>query len=228
MSEQQVESELSISEVLKLYLAHWRLFCVLTLGLFTICLGVYIFKIPFIASSKIVINDTQNSTLQAFSNQFFGMSKSVQETKKGSSQISKHIEYLKTREFYETLLQRLQTRGESPLITMEERQGFDELKKDYLQKVVDGGAERQISLLQKLDSWTKLQLESDFALKVSAITPDRKMSLYISNTATEVAAEVLRKREMAEMGRVEKFMLEQKQEADQNVLALSQQLAQLQ
>lgn len=226
MSDQHIEPELTVGEIIKLYLSHWRMFVVFTAGLFAVSILVYVVKIPFVASSTIVINDSQNSTMQAFSNQFFGMSKSVQESKKGSSVLSKHIEYLKTREFYEALLQRVQTRGNSPLITMEERRGFDVLKNNYLKDLEKPEVKNE--LLNRLDKWTKVQLDSDFEIKVSAVTPIKSMSLFLSNTISELAAETLKKRELEEIGRVESFMAKQKDDADNKLTEISKRLADLQ
>ncbi|KHD89156.1 MAG: hypothetical protein OM95_04850 [Bdellovibrio sp. ArHS] len=226
MSDQHIEPELTVGEIIKLYLSHWRMFALFTAGLFAVAVLVYVVKIPFVASSTIVINDSQNSSLQAFSNQFFGLSKSVQESKKGSSLLSKHIEYLKTREFYETLLQRIQVRGNSPLITMEERNGYDILKTNYLGDI--DKPEKRVQILQKLDAWTKINIDSDFEIRVSAVTPIKAMSLFLSNTASELAAETLKKREMNEIARVEDFMAKQKVDADQKLVQLSKQLAEMQ
>lgn len=226
MSEQRIEPELTVGEIIKLYLSHWRMFALFTGVLFAISMVVYIVKIPFVASSTIVINDTQNSSLQAFSNQFFGLSKSVQESKKGSSLLSKHIEYLKTREFFEALLDRVQKRGNSSLITMEERKGYEILKNNYLQDL--NKPENKLDVLQKLDKWTKVQLDSDFEIKVSAVTPIKSMSLFLSNTVSELAAETLKKRELAEIDRVESFMEKQKQDADEKLVSLGKQLADMQ
>lgn len=226
MSDQHIEPELTVGEIIKLYLSHWRMFVVFTAGLFALSILVYVVKIPFVASSTIVINDSQNSTMQAFSNQFFGMSKTVQESKKGSSVLSKHIEYLKTREFYEALLQRVQTRGNSPLITMEERRGFEVLKNNYLKNLEK--PEEKNEMLNRLDKWTKIQLDSDFQIKVSAVTPIKVMSLFLSNTVSELAAETLKKRELEEIGRVESFMTKQKEDADRKLTDISKRLADLQ
>lgn len=226
MSDQHIEPELTVGEIIKLYLSHWRMFALFTAALFAISVLVYVVKIPFVASSTIVINDSQNSAMQAFSNQFFGLSKTVQESKKGSSLLSKHIEYLKTREFYDALLARIQQRGNSPLITMEERKGYEILKNNYLKNVKT--ADDKTELLQRLDKWTKIQLDSDFEIKVVAVTPIKAMSLFLSNTASELAAEILKKRELDEIGRVENFMAKQKEEADQKLVLLGKQLADMQ
>lgn len=227
MSDQHIEPELTVGEIIKLYLSHWRMFALFTAVLFAISAIIYAVKVPFVANSTIVIHDSQNSSLQAFSNQFFGMSKSVQESKKGSSVLSKHIEYLKTREFYEDLLNRVQARGNSKEITLEERKGFEIFKEKYL---ADLGTkpENKVQLLQVLNAWTKINLDSDFEIRVSAVTPVKSMSLFLSNTVSELAAEKLKTRELSEINRVEAFMSKQKEDADGKLVALGKQLAEMQ
>lgn len=226
MNDQHIEPELTLGEIIKLYMSHWRMFLVFSLGLFGLSVFAYAVKVPYVASSTIVINDSQNSSLQAFSSQFFGLSKSVQESKKGNSLLAKHIEYLKTREFYEALLVRLEERGASAKITMEEREGFEDFSAKFMREVKT--PEQRIALLQQLDRWTKVQLDSDFEIKVSAITPNKSISLFISNTASELAADKLKQRELAEIQRVEDFMTKQKADADEKLVSLSKQLAEMQ
>ncbi|MFV8257531.1 hypothetical protein ACNQKP_06990 [Bdellovibrio bacteriovorus] len=227
MSDQHIEPELTVGEIIKLYLSHWRMFALFTAVLFAISALVYAVKVPFVANSTIVIHDSQNSSLQAFSNQFYGMSKSVQESKKGSSVLSKHIEYLKTREFYEDLLNRVQARGNSKEITLEERKGFEIFKEKYL-KGLDANPESKVQLLQVLNAWTKINLDSDFEIRVSAVTPIKSMSLFLSNTVSELAAEKLKTRELSEINRVEDFMVKQKADADEKLVSLGKQLAEMQ
>ncbi|GEM_PF-1599686 len=227
MSEQRIEPELTVGEIIKLYLSHWRMFVLFAGILFGMSALIYAFKVPYVASSTIVINDSQNSSLQAFSSQFFGLSKAVQESKKGSSVLSKHIEYLKTREFYELLLKRLQNRGNSPKITMEERQGYETFKQQFLDGM-ESDPKKKVGVIQILRAWTKAQLESDFEIRVSVASPEKAVSLFISNTTAELAAETLKRRELEEITRVEKFMAKQKEDADQKLTTLSKQLAEMQ
>ncbi|HWU43698.1 MAG TPA: hypothetical protein VN132_09680 [Bdellovibrio sp.] len=224
---QHLEPELTVGEIIKLYLSHWRMFTLFTVILFSIGSLVYFFKIPYIGATSMVFNDTQNSSLQAFSSQFFGLSKSVQESKKGSSLLSKHIEYLKTREFFEALLKKIEERGNSQEITLEERQGYEQFKADYLSKT-DETYESRIELLQKLDKWTKATLDSDFEIKIAVGTPRRAMSLFLANTVTELAGDLLKKRELEEITKVQEFISEQKQLADERLNELGHQFAETQ
>ncbi|WP_413559911.1 hypothetical protein [Bdellovibrio sp. HCB209] len=227
MQDPHLEPELSVGEIMKLYLSHWRMFAVFTAVLFTVSVIVYAVKIPYIASTSIIFNDSQNSSVQAFSSQFFGLNKSLQESKKGSSLLSKHIEFLKTRDFFEAVLAKIPERGESGAISMEERRGYETLRDKYL-KDINTSSESRIGILQKLDRWTKAQLDSEFEIKISAATPDRAMSLFLVNTVVATASDLLKKRELEEMNRVETFIIEQKKDADDKLVSLGKELAEIQ
>lgn len=226
MGNQHIEPELSVGEIIRLYISHWRMFLLFLVGIFGVCAAYYAVKVPYVATSSIVINDSQNSAMQAFSTQFFGLSKALQESKKGNSLLSKHLEYLKTREFYDSLAQRIQARGMSPKITLEEKKGFELLKSDLMGNL--NSPEERVAFLQRLDRWTKFSLSSEFEIKVEALTPFREVSLFLANTASELSAETLRVRELAEIGRVEEFMTQQRKDADVKLANFSKQLAELQ
>lgn len=226
--EQSVGPELSVNEIVKLYFAHWRMFAYLTVLLMIISAVAFAWKIPYVATSTIVVNDVQNSPLQAFSSQFFGLSKTVQDSKKGSSLVAKHVEFLKTREFYEELLQKIEVRGNSKQITLEEREGYEILKAKFLSKIDPANPESKTEVLLKFDKWLKSTLDTDFEIKVVASTPNRPMSLFLANTAGELTVETLKRHELEEITRVQGFISNQKNEVDQQLVAISKQLAELQ
>src|SRR5438552_1656504 len=94
-------------DFLTLLKKHGKLFAGIFASLLFVSLLIYIFKIPYIGKGRLFVNDSQNSSLQAFSTAYFGMTKSVADGKKGNTQIGKQIEVLRTREFYEKLIQRI-------------------------------------------------------------------------------------------------------------------------
>lgn len=226
IEEQHIEPELSVGEIIRLYLSQWKMFAFFTVVLFVGSVLYFAYSVPFKSSASIVISDSQNSAMQAFSNQYFGLSKSVQESKKGNSLLAKHIEYLKTREFYELLLKKIEDKGNSPKITLEERQGFDKFKEFYLEDVKT--PEERVRVLQALNSWIRVEQNSEFEVGVSAVTPDRNMSLFLANVTADLATGTLRERELDEINRVENFMTKQRDEADKNLENFSKKLAEMQ
>ena len=132
-TDQRISEELSLKEISQIFLKNWALFFILMILTSTLAIGVYLFKIPFVSSGSVVVNDAQNSSLQSFANQFFGLTKTVADGKKSNSPLQKHIEYLKTAEFLENLLVQLQLRGESKQLTIAEKNGYQIFKEIFYQ-----------------------------------------------------------------------------------------------
>jgi len=101
--ESKVERTFQARDFLTLLKKHVKLFVGIFLSLLVISILLYTFKIPYVGKGRLLVNDAQNSPLQAFSAAYFGMTKSVVEGKKGNTQMSKQLEALKTREFYNRL-----------------------------------------------------------------------------------------------------------------------------
>lgn len=212
-----------VKEILEICLSHWKVFLVLSFGFLSVGLLFFLTKVPFIATASMVFNDSQNSSLQAFSSQFYGMSKAVQETRKGSSLLYKHIEFLKNRQFFETLLIEISNRGNSNLITMDERRGFENFKQEYMQNLAQES--KRTDLLLKLDKWIKISIESEFQIKVAVTSPDRSVSLFLANTVIELASSELKKRELDEINQVRNFIFEQKNLTDQGLQLIGRKIA---
>lgn len=187
-------------------------------------LSTYAFKIPYVGKGRLFVNDSQNSALQAFSTSYFGMTKTVVDGKKGNTEIGKQIEVLRTREFYEKLLDRLAPRSQNPSLSVEEQQAYKEINDKFLKDALKDADSRQ-SFILKLDSWFQSKLESDYEVKISFQTPSKALSLYLTNSALELASEYLRNREMAEIDQVENFIHSQLSETDKNIQQLTQELA---
>lgn len=225
--ESKVERTFQVRDFLALLKRHVKLFVGLFVSLLVVSTLLYIFKIPYVGKGRLLVNDSQNSSLQAFSTAYFGMTKSVVDGKKGNTQIGKQLEVLKTRDFYERLLQRIDERGRNPSLTIEEQKAYTFIKDNYLKEALKDEASRQ-SFIMKLDSWAQAKLESDYEIKVSFATPSKDLSLFLTNTALELSSEYLRHREMGEIIEVEKFITEQKAQVDKNIQQLTQDLASFQ
>lgn len=224
----QETQALSVAEIARLYLSQWRLFAFIAILLGAGSLVFYAFKVPYVSSGVLTVNDSQNSSLQAFSSQFFGLSKSVQESKKGNSLLAKHLEFLKTRDFQEALAARLVKRGEAGKITLEEKKGYQLLRELYLPEVKTEDLDKQIAFMQTLAKWIKVSLDAEFEIKIVAATGSREISLFVANTALELSKDLLKNREQDEMQQVEKFIAVQKQKTDDELASLNQQLAEYQ
>lgn len=225
-SGRQVVEELSLKEISKIFTGNWPLFLVLFLVLSLVSTGIYVLKIPYVASGSIVVNDTQNSSLQSFASQFFGLTKTVVDGKKNNSPLQKHIEFLKTEEFFNQFLADIEKRGASEELTLNEKKGYAVFKDTFLKP--DLNEADKLKVLQAIDTMAKFKLESDFELKVSFASDSKEMSLFLTNTAVASIAEALKQRELFEIVKVEAFIKSQKESAEKNMTEFNKQLADFQ
>lgn len=222
-----MEKAFHIQDFLILLKKHIKVFVGVFAALLVISFLIFFFKVPYVAKGRLFVNDSQNSSLQAFSTSYFGMTKSVADGKKGNTQIGKQVEMLRTREFYEKLVDRIHERGQSHALLLEEQQAYQKIKERYLDVALEDSHSRQ-SFIAKLDAWSQAKLESDYEIKISFATPSKELSLFLVNTALELSSDFLRNREMQEITEVEKFILEQKLAVDKNIKDLTHELGQFQ
>jgi hypothetical protein len=223
LSDKKIDSDFQARDFMQILRRHTKLFLGIFLGFASIFTLIYLVRIPYVAKGSLLVNDSQNSALQAFSTSYFGMTKSVVEGKKGNTQLGKQLEVLRTREFYELLAARIPQRGTSPTLTLEEQNAYQNIKDKYFADI-NKDADSHRRFLSKLDSWSQAKLESDYEIKVSFSTPSKDLSLFLTNTALELASEFLRGREMNEINEVEKFINDQRATVDKTIAELAKEL----
>lgn len=223
--EHSISEELSLKEISQIFVKNWALFFILMIVTSVLAVGVYLFKVPFVSSGSIVVNDAQNSSLQSFANQFFGLTKTVADGKKSNSPLQKHIEYLKTTDFLEKFLAQLELRGHSKELTVAEKSGYQIFKDNILSKA-KGDDKTQV--LKALDAMMQVKLDADFELKISFYTDNKELALFLSSTAVDSVVSVLRDRELTEIQQVEVFIKDQRAQAEKNMDDFNKQLADFQ
>ncbi len=225
-SQQRISHELSLKQISQIFLNNWLLFILLFFVISTAAVALYALKIPYFGQATIAVNDTQNSSLQSFASQYFGLSKSVAEGKKNNSPLLKNFEYLKTSEFFEKLLTDIQVRGESTKLSVAEKKGYQQFKDQYLTAPAD--VEAKLKNLAMLDGMSKTKLDSDYELKVSFTAPTREMATFLTNTALQSTLTTLKERELSDILKIEKFIEEQRVIAEKNMNDFNKQLAEFQ
>lgn len=225
-TEQSVAQDLSLKQISQIFLNNWLLFTTLFVVLSLVSSAVYFYKVPYIAQSSIVVNDAQNSSLQSFATQFFGMSKLVNEGKKSNSPLTKHSEYLKTSDFFENLLKDIQTSSSDSLLTLAEKNGYTQFKQRFLSETLT--EDKKLQALNILDAWSRIKLDSDFELKVSFVAPTPEMSLFLTNQSLKTTMVLLKQREMAEVLKIEAFIREQLTGSEKKISQINKQLADFQ
>jgi len=225
-TEQTLAQELSLKQISQIFLNNWLLFVCLFVLFVSLSVFVYVTKIPYVGQSTIIVNDSQNSSLQSFANQFFGMSKTVNDGKKNNSPLVKHSEYLKTSDYFEKLLIDIQKAPEDKSLTMAEKKGYEQFKDLFLPKEMDEVA--QLKALAVLDASSRIKLDSDFELKISFVASTEEISLFLTNQALKTTLNLLKQREMTEVIKIENFIQEQLSVTEKTISQLNKQLAEFQ
>ncbi|MBC7741114.1 MAG: hypothetical protein H7061_02875 [Bdellovibrionaceae bacterium] len=225
-SEQRISQDLSLKQISQIFLNNWLLFILLFSVLSAAAVAIYALKVPYLGQATIAVNDTQNSSLQSFASQYFGLTKSVSEGKKNNSPLLKNSEYLKTTEFFEKLLTDIQARGESGTLSIAEKQGYEQFKNAYLGAPND--TETKLKTLSMLDGMSKTKLASDYDLKVAFTAPTREMATFLTNTALQTTLATLKQKELTDIVKIEKFIGEQRAIAEKNMNDYNHQLAEFQ
>lgn len=221
-----VAEDLSLKEIAKIFTGNWVLFLVLLTVTSMAAIGVYTLRIPFVSTGSIVVNDAQNSSLQSFAAQFFGLTKSVAEGKKNNSPLQKHLEFLKTEEFFNQLLTDIQLQAKVESLTIAEKKGFEIFKNKYLSGPMT--AESRNQAIQKLDAMTKIKLKSDFEITIGFQAAEKEVALFLTNVALKTVAQSLKERELLEIQKVDSFIKGQIETAENNMKKLNSQLAEFQ
>ncbi len=221
-----VTEELSLKEIVKIFTGNWLLFLILFSVVASTAGGIYVLRIPFVSSGSLVANDAQNSALQSFTTQFFGLTKSVADGKKNNSPLQKHLEFLKTEEFFNQFMADLEKRGSSTDLSIAEKNGYQIYKQ--LIAPESNTIDDKNKSIQKLDAMAKIKLQSDFEIAVAFQASDKELALFLTNTALTTIVQSLKDRESLEIIKVESFIKNQIDSAVKNMALLNTQLAEFQ
>jgi hypothetical protein len=147
---QELHHELSLSEITTIALRNWPLFLVLLIATSTIGLSFYKWKNPYVAKTIIIINDNQNSQLQSFSLALAGNAK-TNEAKKANSMAQKQLEYLKTTEFFQNILDADRKMTAQGSLSLSEKNGQLEFFEKILNGKVDLDENEKLKAYRALD-----------------------------------------------------------------------------
>lgn len=221
---QELHRELSLSEITTIALRNWPLFLVLFVVTTAIGLSFYKWKNPFVAKTTIIINDNQNSQLQAFSMNLAGTAK-TNEAKKSNSGAQKSLEYFKTTEF----LQKVLNAANNPLLntqlTLSEKAGQNVFSKLVLSDKTNMTEDEKLQAYQKLDKMLSFKVKSDYEIEISAADDQKELALYVANLTSTVAFENLRQRESFEIQEINDYLTKEKATVDAELTELNQKLA---
>jgi len=221
---QELHRELSLSEITTIALRNWPLFLVLFVVTTAIGLSFYKWKNPYVAKTTIIINDNQNSQLQAFSMNMAGTAK-TNEAKKSNSAAQKSLEYFKTTEF----LQKVLNAANNPLLntqlTLSEKAGQNVFTKLVLSDKTNMTEDEKLKAYQKLDKMLSFKVKSDFEIEISAANDQQELALYVANITSTVAFDSLRQREAFDIQEINDLVSKEKAAVDAELMELNLKLA---
>lgn len=215
----------STMELLALIFREWKVFAALTTFWVVFAGIIYGVAVPYSSSGSLLINDAQNSSLQAFSNNLLGESKTATPSKKGNNLLTKHMDYMHTNEFFARVVESIQAKKDS--YQGVEAIGYQQFVK-YFGADLDKPETVMTRVAGKMNHWAKIGLSSDFELDMGFSTPSREMTYFLSGQTMEVALQVLKEREVTELEKVTSLLQKQQSQAQEQVQSLNAQLAEFQ
>ena len=227
----QITQELSLKQITQIFYQNWPLFLLLFIVFTTLSVAFYAFKVPFVSTASLIVNDGQNSSLQSFVQQAMtGSSIKLNEAKKSNSAIQKYLEYLKTTEFYQLIVTKAVDSDFNKLMTLSEKEGQSLFIKNVLgiESAKDIKKIDEVAVFKKIDSMITFKVPSDYELEISTSSDTKVLSLFMTNLVIKLTQDLLKTKETDELVKIQSFLNQQKQTINIELENLNKQLAQFQ
>ena len=224
----QITQELSLKQISQVLIQNWPLYLILFCVFALLSWGYYWYKVPYVSAASVIVNDSQNSSLQSFAQNFTGAnSNKINEAKKSNSPLQKYLEYLKTTEFYEKLMTTIEVKGKDKSLSLAEKQGYASFYSNIMdsKKVIDLKEDDKVAIYKKLESILEYKISSDYELEIKSSTKSKEMSLFLTNAALDVIANELKAKDTAEVEKIKSFLSAQKESVNSELTTLNKQLA---
>lgn len=221
---QELQRELSLSEITTIALQNWPLFLVLLIATSAIGMAFYKWKNPYVAKTSIIINDNQNSQLQSFTMSLAGNAK-TNEAKKANSTAQKNLEYFKTTEFLQKILDAANDKSVNQQLTLSEKTGQNLFLKQVLDRKTQLTDDDKLKAYQKLDRMLSFKVKSDYEVEISASDDQQELALYVTNLTSDIALQSLKQKESLEIQSINEHLLKEKETVDAELLDLNTKMA---
>ena len=221
---QELTQEMSLKDITSLMVINWPLFLVLTLVITTLGLVIYTIQNPYISKTTIIINDAQNSHLQAFTKNILGQGTQVNEAKKSNSSVQKSLEYFKTIDFLQKISNKTSDAAYNSQISLGEKQGLKIWQAEYSRPTDKLSEDEQIQIYKKIDGMLSFKIKSDYSVDVLVQSDSKELALYISNVAAAVALESFKEIESKDIQQMNDFLQTEKKSVDTEILDLNKKM----
>lgn len=228
---QNMMQDLSLKQISQVLIQNWPLFLILFCTMSLLSIAIFAFKVPFVSTASVIVNDSQNSSLQSFTQQFTGSaSAKLNEAKKSNSPLQKYLEYLKTTDFYSKLIIATETKKSDSEISISEKIGQMKFKKEILgsKNFNDLSLDEQVVVYKNLEALLTYKIATDYELEISTSSKSKEMSLFLTNTALSVIASELQKKESEELAKIQDFLKIQKMSIDAELTNLNKKMSDFQ
>lgn len=121
--------DIDLRYVLALAISQWKKAAILTGAFVAVGFIVYFAFLPYQLRTQIVINDAQTSQLQAFTNNFFGLSKTAGPVRRNQTPSARAVEFLQRPESFTGFGKFLMAAAKNPATTEDARARLDILQK---------------------------------------------------------------------------------------------------
>ncbi len=228
-SAQTYREELSLKNMTQILFQNWALFLLLFILFSVLSTLVYQFKIPYQSLGSIIINDSKNSSLQSFANQFTSQNSinKTNEAKKANSSVQKNIEYLSTVDFLGQLILKLTESIDVSNLNAEEMKGRSIFLNTILkgQKFSQLSVEEQLKSISILDQILKVSLKSDFQADVIVKSMDKSLAYFVAKNSLAYILDNLKQLEKNEVLKIKTFLTEQKSIHEKEIQELNNKLS---
>ncbi len=182
-------------------LSQWKLAAKITGAFLAIGLVTYAFMIPHSLKSTVLINDAQTSQLQAFTNNFFSLSKTQASARKAQSPAQQAVDYLERQDTYSAYLKYLAVQAVAADSSKENSEAFNRLEQDLGVNLRKNDYNvRQTAA--KLRQYLKLSASSPTELSITAFSSDREFTYFMNTEYTKFAIEALKQSAEKDMEQV--------------------------
>jgi hypothetical protein len=230
-STQKLTQDLSLKQISQVLIQNWPLFLILLCSFCLLSLAAFTYKVPYVSTGTVIVNDAQNSSLQSFAQQFAGKtSVKLNEAKKSNSPLQKYLEYLKTTDFYSKLIFAIEAKKTDNQLSIAEKIGYKQFTEKVLanKKFADLGQDDQIIVYKSLESLLSYKIVSDYELEISTSSKTKELSLFLTNSALSVVSTELKNKESSELVKIQNFLNEQKKSIDLELQVLNQKMTDFQ
>lgn len=187
--------------VLLFALSQWKLAVKVTGALLVIGFFTYVFFIPHSLKSTLLINDAQTSQLQAFTNNFFALSKMQASARKAQSPSAQAIDYLERQDTFSAFLKYLAVQAVAADTSKESSEGFAKLE-SYLGVKLKKNDYNVRLTAAKIRKLIKLSSASPTEVSITASSDNRAFTYFLNTEYSKFATEALKQQAEKEMEKV--------------------------